>query len=601
MIFKTGMSSRTGMRLLFWLVFWLAVVLAAFPLEALDRDAFTFTSYSLRASLRPAEHEFDASGSIELRNDSNSPQKQVPLQISSSLAWKKIELEGHQPVAYIAESYTSDIDHTGALEEAIVTLPEALAPGATLKLEVSYGGEIRRSSGRLARIGAPESIIQQSDWDEIGERFGAVRGLGYVTWYPVSIEAVSLGEGTAMFDAVARWKQRHEQTTIHLALSLNFDAAHPAPLSLITNGRTQPGAPEQAEGFSSSKGGRVTDEAVETDFQAGSTPVFAFGEFLKLEGIALTVYHAPDQVDAARAYADSAEEAERALTDWFGPLKNRPRLVALRDPNAAAFESENLMLAPLRSISNQARQSLLARALVHGSIGSPRKWISEGLARFGQALLLERQAGRAAANEFLAQVLPQLIRVEREAGPVAEAAQRAERDSLIQTNDQLLYIGKAAYVWWMLRDIAGDAALTKALAAYRPEQDRDAAYMQQLIEAQSTPRRNWQAFFDCWVYHDYGFPDLRIAATNARLTAENTYIVSVTVENLTRVWVEVQVAVKGANGEARLARLQVPGNAKSSTRIAFQGMPVMAEINDGSVPELDLTHNTMPVLPPVQP
>jgi hypothetical protein len=45
----------------------------------------------------------------------------------------------------------------------------------------------------------------------------------------------------------------------------------------------------------------------------------------------------------------------------------------------------------------------------------------------------------------------------------------------------------------------------------------------------------------------------------------------------------------------------VPGNAKSTTRIAFQGVPVMAEINDGSVPELDLTNNQMPVLPPGQP
>jgi aminopeptidase N len=329
--------------------------------------------------------------------------------------------------------------------------------------------------------------------------------------------------------------------------------------------------------------------------------VFAFGEFLKLEGIAVTVLHAPDQNDAARAYADSAEEAERVLADWFGPLKNKPRVVALRDPNAAAFESENLMLAPLRPISNQARQLLLARALVHGSVASPRKWISEGLARFGQALLIERQAGRAAASEYLAQVLPTLIRIERDAGPAAEAAQRAERDSLIHTNDELLYTGKGAYVWWMLRDIAGDTALTKAIAAYRPEQDRDAAYMQQLIEAQSTPRRNWQAFFDSWVYHDYGLPDLRVAAANARLTAENTYVVSVTVENLTRVWVEIQVAVKGANGDVRLARLQVPGNAKSTTRIAFQGTPVMAEVNDGSVPELDFTNNQMPVPPPGQP
>ena len=201
------MILQTGIRLLLWL----AVGLAAFPLQALDRNAFTFTRYSLKATIRPAEHEFQASGTIELRNNSESPQKQVPLQISSSLSWQQIELEGHQPVAYITQSYTSDIDHTGALQEAIVTLPEALAPGGTLKLEVSYGGEITRSSGRLTRIGAPESMALQSDWDEIGERFGAVRGLGYVTWYPVSIEAVSLSDGSAVFDAIARWKRANSR------------------------------------------------------------------------------------------------------------------------------------------------------------------------------------------------------------------------------------------------------------------------------------------------------------------------------------------------------------------------------------------------------
>ena len=47
----------------------------------------------------------------------------------------------------------------------------------------------------------------------------------------------------------------------------------------------------------------------------------------------------------------------------------------------------------------------------------------------------------------------------------------------------------------MLRDIAGDAALTKAIAAYRPDQDRNAQYMQRLIEAQFTPRRDLGSFF----------------------------------------------------------------------------------------------------------
>jgi hypothetical protein len=50
-----------------------------------------------------------------------------------------------------------------------------------------------------------------------------------------------------------------------------------------------------------------------------------------------------------------------------------------------------------------------------------------------------------------------------------------------------------------------------------------------------------------------------------------------------------------------LTRLQVPGNAKSTTRIAFQGVPAVAEINDGSVPQLDVSNNKKQVLLPGQP
>ena len=590
------MIRQSGVRLLLWLV----VISAAVPLHALDRNAFTFTRYSMQATIRPAEHEFQARGTIELRNDSKTAQKQVPLQISSSLSWQQIELEGHKPVAYITQSYTSDIDHTGELQEAIVTLPEALAPGGTLKLEVNYGGAITHNFGRLTRIGTPESTASRSDWDEIGERFGVVRGLGYVVWYPVSIEAVSLSDGNAVFDAIAAWERRHQQTMIHLALSLSLDAAHAASLSLITSGHNRPGTSAQPDEFSSSKGGRVTAATLEADFQASSTPVFAFGEFVKLEGLALTVLHAPEQDDQARTYADSAEQAERVLAEWFGPLKNKPQLVALADPDAAPFESGNLLLVPLRTMSSDARQVLLARVLVHGSLTSSRKWISEGLARFGQVLVRERQAGRVSANEFLAQVLPVLRQVERPAGSPTASAGQAETDSLINTNDELLYRGKAAYVWWMFRDMLGDAALTKAIAAYRPEQDTEPAYLQRLLEAQFTPRRNLGAFFDSWVYRDYGLPDLRVDAANARQTLENNYVVSVTVENVTRVWVEVLVLVKGASGEVRTERLQVPGNAKSTTRVSFQGTPVTAEINDGSVPQLDLSNNIKQVAMPGQ-
>jgi hypothetical protein len=593
-------------------------LLAAWPLAALDRDAFTFTRYSLTASIRPAEHGFDAHGRLELRNDSTSPQQQLALQISSSLSWKQILLADGQEVSYITQPYTSDIDHTGALEEAVITLPQAIPPGGSIALEVSYAGEISRESGRLTRIGAPDNMALASDWDEIRERFGAVRGLGYVTWYPVSIEAVSLSEGTTVFAALERWKQRHQQTSLQVTLSLALGPAA-GPLSLVTNGRATEVAGKEASqpGFSSSRGARLTATTVRAEFPAGSTPVFAFGEFVKLERPALTVLHAPEHGSAAQDYAESAEKTERILADWFGPLRHKPELIELADSNAIPFSSGAMLLAPLRwASSGEQRELLLARKLVESSVPSPRRWISAGLARFGQALVRERQAGRAAASEFLGQILPDLIPAERNqpqqaqtpgtsdataTAPAASsasasaaggsAAGQAQRESLVNTSDEVLFSGKAAYVWWMLRDMVGDAPLAKAIASYRPAQDRQASYMQSLIEAQFTPKKDLEAFFESWVYRDLGLPDFRIDAANARETLANNYVVSVTVENLTPVWSEVPVIVRDARGNTRQARIQVPGNAKATTRITTQWQPTDAEVNDGSVPELDFSNN----------
>jgi len=56
-----------------------------------------------------------------------------------------------------------------------------------------------------------------------------------------------------------------------------------------------------------------------------------------------------------------------------------------------------------------------------------------------------------------------------------------------------VYRGKAMYVWWMLRDMAGEPALKKAMAAYHLEQDKESSYLPRLIAAQ-TPARSGMVF-----------------------------------------------------------------------------------------------------------
>ena len=98
------------------------------------------------------------------------------------------------------------------LSEVVVTLPKAALPGSTITLDVQYGGTVTPDSTRLTRMGAPAEMALRNDWDQISEPFTAIRGLGYVVWYPVSLPAVSMSDGNAVFDAIDAWKFRHQRS-----------------------------------------------------------------------------------------------------------------------------------------------------------------------------------------------------------------------------------------------------------------------------------------------------------------------------------------------------------------------------------------------------
>src|SRR5689334_25404862 len=104
---------------------------SVFPASALDREAFTFTQYNLNVTIDPGQQRLAVRGKVTLRNDSDSPQQNLVLQVSSTLHWASIQIGG-KPAEFVTQTYNSDIDHTGALSEAIVTLPRALAPKQTV-------------------------------------------------------------------------------------------------------------------------------------------------------------------------------------------------------------------------------------------------------------------------------------------------------------------------------------------------------------------------------------------------------------------------------------------------------------------------------------
>jgi len=102
-------------------------------------------------------------------------------------------------------------------------------------LAIGYEGVIVLDTTRLTRIGTPETVARHSDWDQIGKEYSAVRGVGYVTWYPVALEAQNLLDGSAMFAALGKWKARHAASKMELSLELVSSDGSEA--SLLVNGR----------------------------------------------------------------------------------------------------------------------------------------------------------------------------------------------------------------------------------------------------------------------------------------------------------------------------------------------------------------------------
>src|SRR5580700_292624 len=567
-----------SLRLVLLLVFCLSAVNAF----SLDREAFIFTSYDLTVRLEPEQQRLGVRGKITLRNDSQTPQKIAVLQISSSLDWRSI-MSGGKPLQFVSQPYTSDIDHTGMLSEAIVTLPEAVAPKNTVDLEIAYEGVIVLDATRLTRIGTPEDAAHSSDWDQISPKFTAVRGAGYVAWYPMATDAADLSEANNLFDVLGRWKTREAASTVKLSFeyaSLPSDANPPITLcgGDGMQGVTRGGSPGNTWA-------RCTYPVL-----GFSVPAFVVAAYGVTDRPAITVYSLPANLTAAETYADTAEKAVPFISDWFGAPQKKAETADLADPNAAPFESGSLLLTPLTGADPKVTGLAAVHQLTHAAFSSSRPWIDEGLAHFAQALYLERQSGRQTALDYMA-----LHRAAFSSAEKQTTAPRSEDEvnrSLVNTTDENIYRSKAMYVWWMLRDMIGDQALKKVLASYRREQDKEASYMQRLIQAQTPKDLEW--FFDDWVYRDRGLPDFKVESAFPRKTMTDVYLVTVTVSNTGPAGAEVPLTVRFAGGEVT-QRIVVRSKSNSVIRIEVPKPPQEIVVNDGSVPESDTTNNTFKI------
>ena len=566
-----------------------------------EREALTFTEFNMDVHLRTAEHEIAVRALITVRNDGKSPLAHVPLQISSSLHWERIRLAATDALYTIA-TLNSDTDHTGQLHEAAVKLATPLAPGATLQLDVTYSGAIPQSAQRLLAIGTPEDVALHSDWDAIDADFTGLRGFGNVVWYPASAPPVILGDGARVFDEMGEHKLRMAGTHFFLHLTVEFPHGH-APTVALINGHSVPLSVTEPQSGSDEVSGVATAtlNSATLGFEAPSLFVAVRTEHHATNTMLWTL---PDADAAVAEWASAASTVTPFLQGWLGQApRSQLTILDLPDPEDAPFETGPLLVTAVHHATQDQLTGVMAHALTHAWMSSPRAWLSEGVAHFMGTLWLEKQSGRQKALEVLESGRSALALIE------PPSPGESSGQSLAQAISPVYYRTKATYVFWMLRDLVGDPALSAALRAYDPAQD--AAHglgpnsgfgsFEKLLE-QAGLRRDLSWFFADWVDADKGLPDIAIdhvfytfaetashtpnSSDSSAPPEANGWIVTVDLANSGYAAAEVPVTVRNPDTSVT-QRVLVPARGKATERILIQGRPTEVQANDGTVPETE--------------
>lgn len=184
------------------------------------------------------------------------------------------------------------------------------------------------------------------------------------------------------------------------------------------------------------------------------------------EGINVAVY-APRAASANAAdFAASAARSAIIFSDMFGPIPD-PTLTIIQLPDGTLrdFAAPGVLLLSQRSWDPKASDRTIARLVasqwwgVQVLAATPGDvWITDGLARYSEALYAEQNAGKEAGLKAIDEFAVGALMYE-DAAPVAQAARLAP----YSPDYRSVVMNKGAILFHMLRAQMGDVAFKSAL------------------------------------------------------------------------------------------------------------------------------------------
>jgi aminopeptidase N len=454
----------------------LACCVAPSMAQAPRPPAFLAEHYDISATLDPIGQSISAVAKIEFKAQEVSGG--VRVELHPNLDVKVVRTEDGKTLAF-------ERDNQNALYGS-VTLPTPVAAGAKVTLTFTYAGLLAN------------------------EENSPIPGIK---------AAVISKEGAYLF-LPARWFPLTNFPSNRYTATFRLNV----PDSFAVAGTGKAAAPTPMPGKNSVEGNRLL-----YTFQC-DTPAphgtFVAGELQlnpkEAEGVSVAVY-APRSSSANAS--DFATEVARAVTifsDMFGPLP-RPEFSVVQIPDGTLrdFAAPGVLLLSKRIWDPKASDRTIARLVAAQWWGnavlpaSPADvWISDGLARYSEALYAEQNYGREAELKAIDEFAVGALMGE-DAAPIGQAARLAPYSSDYRS----VVMNKGAMIFHMVRAQMGDNAFKSLLhdfyfrfAEKSARIDDFEALAQQHAEAsvkKGDPPPQLRGFFAQWL-NSTGVPDFTL-------------------------------------------------------------------------------------------
>jgi tetratricopeptide (TPR) repeat protein len=243
------------------------------------------------------------------------------------------------------------------------------------------------------------------------------------------------------------------------------------------------------------------------------------------EGINVAVYAPRTASDNAQQFADSVARSVTIFSDMFGPIPDPTfSVIQIPDGTVRDFSAPGVLLLSQRIWDPRASDRTIARLVASQWWGvqvlpaTPGDvWITDGLARYSEALYAEQNAGKEAGLKVVDEFAVGALMYE-DAAPIAQAARLAP----YSPDYRSVVMNKGAMVFHMLRAQMGDAAFKMSLRDFYFQFAEKAARIDDFVniaqkraDASVKPPQdppNLRGFFAQWL-NSTGVPEFSLEYT----------------------------------------------------------------------------------------